>query len=109
MNKLSPLQMVKEQFETKENLVNKVVELLAKGKDEKDELKEKLLVSTNKKLIRLFNVGTEIKNDFGSKEKLIEKILSLKDKIKDTPYKEKISKFSLPRLLDMAKSIQKKN
>ncbi|MBU1238861.1 hypothetical protein KJ865_04050, partial [Myxococcota bacterium] len=65
--KKSPLQMVKEKFESKEKLAEKIVELLAKSKEEKQQLKETLLVASNKQLLRLFDIGNSMKSRFGSK------------------------------------------
>ncbi|MBN2723139.1 MAG: hypothetical protein JXR95_03605 [Deltaproteobacteria bacterium] len=108
MTKTTPLQMVKEKFGSKDKLVEKVVDLIAQGKEEKEELADRLKTAANAKLLRLFEVGSEIKENYGSKEKLVEKILEFQNKVKDMPYKAKLEKLSLPRLIDMVKRYEKK-
>lgn len=107
--KKSPLQMVKEQFGTKEKLVDKVVELIEKGKEERTALRERLLTASNKKLLRLHSIGEEVKRRFGTKEKLVEAFLVLENRVKDLPYKEKLLTFSLPKLMDMLKGSEKRS
>ena len=109
MNKLSPLQIVKEKFGSKEKLVDKVTELIAKGKEEKEELKERLLQSTNKKLLRLYEIGSKVKKEFGSKEKLVDKILLLQSRTKDIPYRDSLASMPLPKLFDIFKGSSKRN
>ena len=108
MKNLSPLKTVKEKFGSKEKLVEKVVELIAQTKEESEDLKERLATAANAKLLKLYETGTELKEKFGSKEKLVENILSIQNRIKDNPYKEKLMTYSIPKLMDMVKGLNKK-
>jgi len=49
----SPMLLVKEKFETKAKLVEKLMPLLSKEGVSKDTLKNKLLSASNKKLMKL--------------------------------------------------------
>ncbi len=102
--KKTPLQIVKEKFGSKEELVGKVSEMLKAVGETKDELKERLQHTTNKKLLRLHEITEKVKEEYGSKEKMVEKILELRDRTRDLPYKEKLMKYSVPRLFDMVKT-----
>ncbi|MBU1218242.1 hypothetical protein KKF34_14270 [Myxococcota bacterium] len=108
MAKISPLQIVKEKFGSKEELAKKVVDLIAKGKEEKDNLQEKLRTAANTQLLRLYEIAQEVQTKYKTKEGMVERILELQNKVKDLPHKEKLLSLSLPRLLDMVKRFEKK-
>lgn len=107
--KKTPLQVVKERFETKEKLVE-AVEHLATDElwiDRFNEVKGLMSVS-NQKLIRLHDVLTEVKERFGSREKLIAAILDLEGCPKDAGLKDKYGKYPTPRLLDLHQAAAKR-
>jgi hypothetical protein len=100
--KKTPLQQVKERFETKEKLVE-AVEQLATDElwiDRFNETKGLPSVS-NQKLLRLHDVLTKVKEDFGSRDKLIAQILQLVNRTKDEGLKARYAKYPTPRLLDL--------
>jgi len=101
MQKKTPMKEVKEQFETKENLVDKVVDLINPPKTDKDVVKERLRVASNSKLLRLHKTMTELNDKFGGKEKLVDEILTQAGHPKDAPRREKLLTYSPGRLLDM--------
>ena len=75
--KKSPLARQKDEHGSKEKLVDRVLTVLgsiAKSEEDKDELKARLLAASNKKLLRLLEVGSEIKAKYGSVEKLAEAV-----------------------------------
>ena len=75
--KKSPLARQKDEHESKEKLVDRVLTVLGaitKSDEDKDTVKARLLAASNKKLIRLHEVGSEIKSKFGSMEKLAEAV-----------------------------------
>ena len=75
MSKKSPLQRTKDEFGSKEKLVDKLVSVLssiAKADEDKEDLKGRLLAASNKKLLKLFEMGSTVKEKYGSVEKLAE-------------------------------------
>ena len=74
--KKSPLAQVKEQFGSKEKLVDaliglpaSVIERPADEAEDKDAFRHRLLVASNTKLLRLHRVGKSVSDRWGSKEK----------------------------------------
>jgi len=63
---LSPLQRTKEKFGGKEALVDRVLGVLPVAAEDKDSTKARLLAVSNKKLLRLLQVTSEIKTTYGS-------------------------------------------
>jgi hypothetical protein len=107
--KASPLTQVKEKFESKEKLIE-AVKGLTDGDlwiDRVDEDKGLDRVS-NKKLLRLHAVLTEVKSQFGTRAKLIEAITTL-EKRKDAGYADRLSRWSTPRLMDWYRGAKKRN
>jgi len=110
-SKKSPLTQTKEDHGTKEKLVDKLVTLLAsikKTDEDKDELKARLLAASNKKLLRLFEVGSQIREKFGSVEKLAEAAAGALGRAKDAPYLAKLQALSPGKLLDLPHSAEKR-
>ncbi len=108
MATVPPLQQVKDQHGGKEKLVDKLLGLVDRGEESKDDLRSRLLSASNAKLLRLFAVSTEMKEKFGSKEKLVDALLGLLNRVKDSDYREKLLTLSPTRLLDIYRSRQKK-
>jgi hypothetical protein len=105
--KKSPLARQKDEFGTKEKLVDRVMTLIgsiAKSDGDKDELKAKLLAASNKKLLRLFEVGNEIKEKWGSVDKLADATAQALGRAKDAPYVSKLRAFTPGKLLDLFRS-----
>lgn len=101
MTTKSPLSIVKERFQDKDGLLKAVRELVT------DELwvdrldaDKGLDAVSNKKLLRLHNVLSEVKSKFGSRGKLVEAILTQEKRVKDEDYKTGLSRLSTPRLFD---------
>jgi hypothetical protein len=108
MSKKTPLQQVNDQHGGKEKLVDKLLGLLERGEEAKDDLRARLLTASNAKLLRLHEVANEIKGRFGSKEKLVEAILALMNRVKDVDYRDKLLTLTPNRLMDLYRSKQKK-
>ena len=105
MTTKSPLSLVKERFQDKDGLIRAVRELAT------DELwvdrldQDKGLDSvSNKKLLRLHAILSEIKNQFGTRTKLIDTIADQEKRGKDDGYKVHLGRYSTPRLFDFYKS-----
>jgi hypothetical protein len=110
-SKKSPLGRTKDDHGTKEKLVDKLVSLLGqirKSEEDKDELKSRLLAASNKKLLRLFEIGSEIREKFGSVEKLAEAVAEAAGRAKDSPYVAKLKSLTPGKLLDALQSAQKR-
>ena len=102
--KLTPVQKTNETHGSKEKLVDSLVSLLGsiqKSDDDKDTIKTRLLAASNKKLLRLFEIGNTIKEKFGSVEKLAEETARAAGRAKDAPYIAKLKGFAPARLLDL--------
>ncbi len=109
--KKSPLARQKDEHESKEKLVDRVISLLGsitKGDEDKDSLKARLLAASNKKLLRLHDVSNEIKSKYGSVEKLAEAVGAALGRAKDAPYIGKLKTYTPARLLDIMKSAQRR-
>ena len=110
MSSKSPLARVKEQFGDKEKLVEAVQKLggddlwVARTNENKG-----LVHVSNAKLLRLHRVLTEVKEKFGTREKLVDAILELEKRTKDAGYKQRLSAWPVPRLWDMYRSTAKRH
>jgi len=95
MNK-TPIAARKEQFDSKEKLVEAVQKLATKDLwlDRTNESKGGLARVSNAKLLRLHAVLTTVKKDFGSRAKLIDAILTLEKRTKGAEAKAKPAKKS---------------
>ncbi|MSP61909.1 MAG: hypothetical protein EXR72_16565 [Myxococcales bacterium] len=105
--KKSPVAQMREQHKDKETLVDRLLGAIESGEGSKDDLKTKLLAASNKKLLRLLAVANEIKDKYGSSQKLAETLAKTVGKAKDQAYIQKITKLaqsSPARVLDMVKA-----
>jgi hypothetical protein len=110
--KKSPLARQKDEHESKEKLVDRVLSILSsisKTDDDKDAFKARLLAASNKKLLRLHEIGSEIKSKYGSIDKLAETVGAAVGRAKDAPYIGKLKEYAPARLLDMLKIAEKRN
>ncbi len=109
--KKSPLARQKDEHESKEKLVDRVISVLGsivKSDEDKDTVKARLLAASNKKLLRLHEVGSEIKSKYGSIDKLAEAVGAAIGRSKDAPYVEKLKALTPAKLLDMVKAAEKR-
>jgi len=109
--KKSPLARQKDEHESKEKLVDRVISVLGsitKSDEDKDTVKARLLAASNKKLIRLHEVGSEIKSKYGSIDKLAEAVGAAMGRAKDAPFVDKLKSYTPARLLDMVKAADKR-
>jgi hypothetical protein len=110
MSTKSPLARVKEQFGDKEKLVAAVEKLggddlwVARTNENKG-----LAHVSNAKLLRLHSVLSEVKEKFGTREKLVDAILELEKRTKDAGYKQRLSAWPVPRLYDTYRSTAKRH
>ncbi len=105
----SPLLVVKEKFGDKAKLVEAVEKLT--GEDlwvQRTNENKGLAHVSNAKLLRLHATFTEVKEKFGTRDKLIEAILDLQKRSKDAGLRQKLSTWPVPRLFDTYKAFAKR-
>ncbi len=113
MAKKSPLQLVKDQFESKKKLVEAVktftTDDLWLGRTSEDRGGDKGLDRvSNAKLLKLHATFKAVKEKFGTRAKLIDAILETEKRTKDEGYKKRLEAHPVPRLFDHYKSAQKR-
>jgi hypothetical protein len=104
-----PLARVKEQFGDKAKLVASLEKLTTEdlwvSRTNKDKGLEHV---SNAKLLRLHAVFSEVKEKFGTRDKLIDAILELEKRTKDAGWRQKLASWPVPRLFDAYKSAAKR-
>ena len=103
----TPLQAVKRLYQSKDKLIDKVVDVAREADEEVADVKERLATVSNKKLLRLAEVGKAIKEKYGSKDKLVAAISQAVGKAKDKDYVARLKQLSSSRLLDMARGAER--
>ncbi|MFN3198602.1 MAG: hypothetical protein ACE366_09355 [Bradymonadia bacterium] len=103
----TPLQQVKNEFGSKEALVDKLLPMLDKGAEEDNaEFKARLVRVSNAKLLRLWHRENNLRDKFGSREALVDKIVELKTAGKgNADYRRKLLGQSTGRLLNLHSSL----
>lgn len=105
----SPLATVKEKFGDKEKLVAALEKLTGEslwlGRTNAD---KGLAHVSNAKLLRLHAVFTEVKEKFGTREKLVTAILETEKRTKDAGFKARLEGWPVPRLYDHYKAAAKR-
>ena len=98
----SPHAQVTERFGDKASLIEAVRALTDDDDLFIDRLNEDkgLERVSNRKLLHLHAVLTEVKETFGSRAKLIDAILEREKRSKDEGYRGRLERFPTPRLLD---------
>jgi len=103
--KKSPLTLVKSQFNDKAGLIKSVQSLASKdlwfsrGENEKED-HERLQRVSNRKLLHLHEVLTDVKTKFGTRSALADEVLKLEKRTKDEGFRKRLEKWSTPRLWD---------
>lgn len=106
--KKTPLQIVEERFKNKEGLVEAVRKLATDDLwiDRVNEGKGLEHVS-NRKLLRLHDVLSRVKDQFGSRSALIDAILKAEKREKDAGYRSRFERWPTPRLWDRYRAASK--
>jgi hypothetical protein len=92
----------------KEALASQLASALATESEDRDTVASKLKTASNTQLLRLQRVVQVVKDKWGGREKLIAALGEQTKHGKDKDYVAKLGTFSLPRLLDMAQSAQRR-
>ncbi|HHH27979.1 MAG TPA: hypothetical protein ENK57_06500 [Polyangiaceae bacterium] len=109
----TPLNTVKERFESKEKLVAAVEKLMTEDlwvprlSSDRGGNKGVSRIS-NAKLLRLHDALSTAKEKFGTRAKLIDAILELDKRSKDAGYRTRLEAYPVPRLLDMHRSSERR-
>jgi hypothetical protein len=109
----APLALVKERFGDKTKLVEAIkglaTEELWLGRMNADQGGSRGLEHvSNAKLLRLHATFSEVKEKFGTRDKLIDAILTAENRSKDAGFKKRIEAYPVPRLYDHYKSASKR-
>jgi len=105
----TPLQIVNEEHGGKEKLVQKILGAIETVEEEGEEIKDRLLTASNKKLLRLMRNAESLKAKFGgSKDKLVSTVAGALGRAKDNDYVRRLSEYTPGRLLDMAGALARR-
>ena len=105
----SPLQILKARFKDKAALVSAVQGLMTSDLWVDRLNGDKGLDSvSNKKLLHLHDVLSEVKTKFGSRAKLIDAVAAQDKRSGDPDYKKGLERASTPRLLELLHTGQKR-
>ncbi len=110
----SPLAIVKEKFGDKDKLVEAVKAFMSEDlwvkRTSEDRGKSRgIEYVSNAKLLRLHATFSEVKEKFGTRDKLIDALLELEKRTKDAGYKQRLSAWPVPRLYDTYRSTAKRH
>jgi len=106
----TPLAVVKDKFGDKKKLVEALEKLTGEALWVSRTNKDKGLAHvSNAKLLRLHATFTEVKEKFGSREKLIDAIVEIEKRTKDAGYRQHLAAWPVPRLYDTYRSLQKRH
>jgi hypothetical protein len=106
----NPLALVKEKFGDKEKLVAAVEKFTGDDLWVARTNKDKGLAHvSNAKLLRLHATFSEVKEKFGTREKLIDALLEQMKATKDAGMRQRLSAWPVPRLYDAYKSAAKRS
>jgi len=99
--KKTPKQLVLDRFGSRAELVNEVLSLL--GDDKDDRTSARLKAAKNAQLLRLHEVLTQVKDQFGNKAGLIKAIAEKKygSAKPDASYITKLETYTQKRLFDL--------
>jgi hypothetical protein len=103
-----PRARVLENHGSKEALAKSLASVIARSDQDTDGLEASLKRASNAQLLRLSRVTATVKQKYGNREKLIAAIGTAEKKSNDKDYLAKLETYSLPQLLDMATSAEKR-
>jgi hypothetical protein len=110
MSSKTPLAIMKDKFGDKAKLVEALEKLageslwLARVNTNKG-----LAHVSNAKLLRLHATFSEVKEKFGTREKLVDAVLELEKRTKDAGFRARLLEWPVPRLFDAYKSAKKRS
>ena len=104
----TPKRLVEARFGSKEKLVAAIetlgadlwIDRLSKNRGGSKGLKH----VSNAKLLRLHGIFESVKEQFGTRDKLIDAVLEQQNRLKDGDYRKRLAAYPVPRLFDMYKN-----
>jgi hypothetical protein len=99
-----PKARVLEAHGTKEALAKSLAEVIARDDEDTDVIADRLRTASNSQLLRLRQAADTVKEKYGDRTKLIAAIAGAENKSKDKDYVAKLDTYSLPHLLELARS-----
>jgi hypothetical protein len=103
-----PRARVLENHGSKEALAKSLAAVIARGDQDTDALEADLKRASNAQLLRLSRVTATVKQKYGNRDKLIAAIGAAEKKAGDKDYLAKLETYSLPHLLDLAQSAERR-
>ncbi len=104
MARLSPVQQMRADHKTKAELADKVLALLTQPEDEdREAFEHRIRTMSNTKLMRLLKAYQTLSTKYGTRDELINKIVAAQFPSDHAGYRTKISGYTVPRLLDLAR------
>lgn len=82
--------------------------MAAQPDEDSGEVKERLATVSNKKLLRLADVSKRVKDQYGSRDKLVDALGKSLGKAKDADYVASLRALSTARLLDMMRTAERR-
>lgn len=101
-----PRGRVTERHESKEALAKSLASSLAREDEDTGSIADRLKTASNSQLLRLHDAVETMKSKYGSRAKLVAAVAGTQSKDKD--YTAKLDKLSLPNLLELAKSAERR-
>ena len=101
-----PRGRVTERHESKEALAKSLAKSLAREDEDTGSIADRLKTASNSQLLRLHDAVETMKSKYGSRDKLVAAVAGTQSKDKD--YTAKLEKLSLPNLLELAKSAERR-
>jgi hypothetical protein len=103
----APMAVTKEKYGSKDKLVDELLGVIKKPGDvSKEDLKKKLKSQSNRKLMRLLERETAVRDQFGGREALVDAILKSrmgKEQKEDKDFRKRLTGLSSGQLLDLAR------
>jgi hypothetical protein len=104
MSKKSPLQRVRDEHGSKAELAQKVIGILTQPEDEDPaDFEHRIATMSNRKLLRLWDANQTLESKYGSRDALVDTIVKARFPGGNDDYAGRISGFSVPKLLDLAR------
>jgi hypothetical protein len=92
----------------KAELAKALAPSLVRANEDAAQIEARLKTASNSQLLRLQRTVTTVKEKWGDREKLIAAIGTAQNKSKDKDYLAKLATYSLPKLVDLAKSAERR-
>ncbi len=105
----SPLSLVKDKFKDKDGLIE-AVRALATSDLWVDRINSNkgLEHVSNRKLLHLHEVLSQVKSRFGTRGELIKAVLKLEKREKDEGFQTRLERYPTPRLWDRYRALEKR-